>query len=116
MADHLHDLGKTLYEQRGSLTTEVCKKAVEDAIAKIEREQALTGVHGQIERLRTYLMKNQSDPERCLAEIRRMLLVCEQILVKSKDAPKIPPKANGDAAKGKEANSGSSAVSQGKPT
>ena len=109
MADHARELGQFLLEQRGSLTTEVCKKAVDDAAAMIERDKALRGVEGLIADLRTYLMRNQSDPEACLAEIRRVLLKSTEMMRKSPDA-KNPSSTNGDKAKGTKADASSGSV------
>lgn len=116
MADHARELGQFLLEQRGSLTTEVCKKAVDDAAARIERDKALRGVDGLIADLRIWLARNQSDPEACLAELRRVLLRSTEILRKSPDAPKNPSPTNGDKAKGTASHTDAGRLPSGKST
>jgi hypothetical protein len=100
MANHAEELGRILLEHRGSLTVEVCKKAVDDAAAKIEKDLALTGVKGLIHNLQVFLMRNHSEPEACLTEIRRVLLTASDLMRKPSGNAKIPAKANGDSPKG----------------
>ena len=116
MANHAEDLGRTLLEQRGSLTADICKKAVEEAAARIEKDAALKGVQGLINDLRVYLMRNQSDVEKCLAEIRRVLLRSSEIMRQKSDAPTNPTPKNGNAAKATEEDSRSGSVPSGKST
>lgn len=116
MPNHAEDLGRTLLEQRGSLTAAICQKAVDEAAAKIERDKALRGIDGLISDLRTFLMRNQSDPEKCLAEMRRVLLKSTEILRPSGDAPKNPTPPNGDKAKAKTPDANIRPLQGGKPS
>lgn len=93
MANHAEELGKHLLAQQGSLTTGICKDAVEAAAAAIREDQA----KAELKSLGYWLVLNgHRGSESCLHKIRETALKVRKILRPSSNGTpqnSDPPKA-----------------------
>jgi hypothetical protein len=99
MGIHEDELAKTLLSQKGKLTSDICKKAVEKAAAGIARsEQEMLAVE-RIRKVRYFLLVNHGKVDVCLEEMRECLLQCREILRQSGNGQQQQAPKSGSGAK-----------------
>ena len=97
MASHAEELGLLLLDQRGSLTRDACKKAIEETADKIEHERREHEACEEITKLGYWLVLNRAQgAEFCMTELRDALLRIGGIL--RGKSPKNSAQANSDKA------------------